>query len=327
MSENNYAIMRFAKYKGPEISRIEAHNERTKETYASNPDIDRNRSRLNFNLISPPQHYRAEAQRQISEAGCRIRSDSIRLVEVLFAATTGFFDNKSEEDIRAYYERSLAFLKEHQDPKTIVSAVVHMDEGTPHMHVTFVPLTQDHRLSAKDIIGNRKKLVQWQDQYYEYMVVRYPELSRGESAEKTGRKHMDTKEFKALTKEIRKMTALADKIGSLMDGANVLNAKGRLEEIVPLVRKLLPRIGKMKTQLDQYGDAFTKFVDESSALKEANEKLTAENKAEQQEIFRKEAAIQDLQSQCRWLEQKLKAIPPEIAAQYDVTAQTHETQR
>lgn len=55
--------MRFSKYKGPEISRIEAHNERTKETYASNPDIDTSRTHLNTHLIVPPQHYRAEAER------------------------------------------------------------------------------------------------------------------------------------------------------------------------------------------------------------------------------------------------------------------------
>ena len=40
MAKPQFAIMRFAKYKGPEISRIEAHNERTKEKYASNPDVD-----------------------------------------------------------------------------------------------------------------------------------------------------------------------------------------------------------------------------------------------------------------------------------------------
>ena len=48
-----YAIMRFKKYKGPEISPIEAHNERTKESYASNPDIDTSRSHLNFHLVEP----------------------------------------------------------------------------------------------------------------------------------------------------------------------------------------------------------------------------------------------------------------------------------
>ena len=235
--------MRFSKYKGPEISRIEAHNERTKETYASNPDIDTSRTHLNTHLIVPPQHYRAEAERQIREAHCRVRSDSIRLVEVLFSVSTGYFDGKSPEDIRAYYQRSLDFLCSQQDPSTILSATIHMDEATPHMHVVFVPLTPDQRLSAKEILGNRKKLIQWQDRYYEYMAAHYPDLSRGESAAQTKRQHMDAQEYKAMTAEIRKMTRLADKITHLLDGANLLNAKGRLEEIVPLIRKLLPRIG------------------------------------------------------------------------------------
>ena len=86
--------MRFTKYKGPEITNIEAHNERRKEKYASNPDIDLTRSKHNFHLIEPPQRYRAEAERQISAAGCRTRKDSVRLVEILFTATPEFFKGK-----------------------------------------------------------------------------------------------------------------------------------------------------------------------------------------------------------------------------------------
>ncbi len=73
-----YAILRFAKYKGPEIGHIEAHNERTKEKYASNPDVDTSSSHLNFHLMTPQRKYRAEAEKQIAEAGCRTRSDSVR---------------------------------------------------------------------------------------------------------------------------------------------------------------------------------------------------------------------------------------------------------
>ena len=65
MSKPQFAILRFAKYKGPEISNIEAHNERTKDEYASNPDIDKSRSCLNFHLLEPEHKYRAEAERQI----------------------------------------------------------------------------------------------------------------------------------------------------------------------------------------------------------------------------------------------------------------------
>lgn len=57
-----YAILRFAKYKGPEIGHIESHNERTKEKYASNPDVDTSRSHLNFHLVTPQRKYRAEAE-------------------------------------------------------------------------------------------------------------------------------------------------------------------------------------------------------------------------------------------------------------------------
>jgi regulator of replication initiation timing len=316
MSSPSYAIMRFAKYKGPEIGRIEAHNERTKEKYGSNPDIDRSRSNLNSHLVHPPQHYRAEAERQIADAGCRVRSDSIRLVEVLFTVSTGYFDDKSPDEIRTYYERSLAFLQEHQRSETIVSAVIHMDEGTPHMHVTFVPLTADKRLSAKDIIGNRKKLIQWQDEYYEYMSVRYPELCRGESAAQTGRTHMTVQEFKNFTKDIRKITRLVDKVEALMSGANLLNSKSRLEQLVPMVKDLLLRFGKMKTQLGQYQEAFTSVMAENERLKKENEKLDSTCRAYHSRDFSNMSAIQQLEQRCLQYEQQLSAIPAEVVARY-----------
>ena len=126
MTQPHYAIMRFAKYKGPEISNIEAHNERTKEKYASNPDINLPRSKYNFHLIEPAGRYRTAAENQIQAAGCRTRTDSLR------------------------------FFEQYQSRETIISAVVHMDEKTPHMHLSFVPLTADGRLSAKEIVGNKR---------------------------------------------------------------------------------------------------------------------------------------------------------------------------
>ena len=190
MNKPQFAILRFAKYKGPEISNIEAHNERTKEEYASNPDIDKSRSHLNFHLLEPDRKYRAEAERQIKDAGCRTRSDSVRLVAALVTATPEFFKGKKKAEIKAYFQEALDFIREHQDQKTIISAVVHMDEKTPHMHLSFVPLTADGRLCAKEIVGNKKKLTQWQDRFWEHMVKKYPDLERGESASETGRDHI-----------------------------------------------------------------------------------------------------------------------------------------
>ena len=108
-----YAILRFAKYKGPEIGRIEAHNELTKETYASNPDVDLSRSKDNFHLVEPERAYRAEAERQIKAAGCRTRSDSVRVVEALFTASPEFFQEKKPDEIRAFFREAMDFLAEH----------------------------------------------------------------------------------------------------------------------------------------------------------------------------------------------------------------------
>ncbi len=165
-----YAILRFAKYKGPEIGHIEAHNERAKEKYASNPDVDTNRSHLNFHLVTPERKYRAEAEKQIAEAGCRTRSDSVRVVEVLVTASPEFFKGKKQAEVKAYFTEALKFIEEYQPKDTIISAVVHMDEKTPHMHLCFVPLTEDKRLSAKEIVGNKKKLTWWQDEFWKHMV-------------------------------------------------------------------------------------------------------------------------------------------------------------
>lgn len=112
------------------------------------------------------------------------------------------------------------------------------------------------------------------------------------------------------------MMKLADKTGRLLDGANILNAKGRLEEIIPLVQQLLPKVGGMKTQLDQYGAAFTDIMSENDALKKANEKLTNDSKRDHQKSLDSGIALERLQSDYRRLEQKLAMIPPEVVAQY-----------
>ena len=116
-----YAIMRFAKMKGG-AGALEAHHERTKEKYASNPDIDAGRSKHNFHIIQPETSYKRESDNRIEAAGCRTRKDSVRLVDTLITASPEFFKGN------------------------IFTAVVHLDERTPYMHLCFVPITSDGRL-------------------------------------------------------------------------------------------------------------------------------------------------------------------------------------
>jgi hypothetical protein len=50
-----YAILRFSKHKGGAGRALEAHHERQKEKYASNPDIYTAKSKYNFTLFSRKQ--------------------------------------------------------------------------------------------------------------------------------------------------------------------------------------------------------------------------------------------------------------------------------
>ena len=257
-----YGILRFAKYKGPEISKIEAHNERTKEQYASNPDIDMTKTHRNFHLVTPERKYRAEAEKQIAEAGCRTRSDSVRVVEALFTASPEFFKGKKRSEIKAFFEEALVFMKKHQSEETIISAVVHMDEKTPHMHLSFVPLTADKRLCAKEIVGNKKKLTEWQDAYWKHMVKKYPNLERGESASKTGRTHIPLR----LYKEAVHLNHMKEQIMTLMAETNPFNKKAKEEELDALLDQYIPGVEAMRTKLKKYDARYKELLDENKKL-------------------------------------------------------------
>lgn len=308
MEKAQYAILRFAKYKGPEIGNIEAHNERTKEKYASNPDVDTSRSKYNFHLIQPERKYRAEAERQIAAAGCRTRKDSVRVVETLVTASPEFFKGKKQAEIRAYFEDALRFIEKHQSKDTILSAVVHVDERTPHMHLCFVPLTEDKRLCAKEIIGNKKKLTWWQDEFWKHMVKKYPDLERGESASQTGRDHIPPRVFKEMTR----LNKQRGQLEQLLHGINPFNAKNRAAEIGKLLDSYIPSVEKMQTQLKKYSGAFTETITENKKLKKKNEQLSKSlEAAEKGSVLKK---MQDFQLRRDYEEavSTLERIPQEV---------------
>ena len=312
MNKPQFAILRFAKYKGPEISNIEAHNERTKEEYASNPDIDKSRSHLNFHLLEPDRKYRAEAERQIKDAGCRTRSDSVRLVEALVTATPEFFKGKKKAEIKAYFQEALDFIREHQDQKTIISAVVHMDEKTPHMHLSFVPLTADGRLCAKEIVGNKKKLTQWQDRFWEHMVKKYPDLERGESASETGRDHIPPRVFK----EMARLTKQAERLDMLLSDVKLSNYKERTAQVMVFLDKYIPDVAAMETQMKKYHKCFTTAEAEKAVLKAENESLTDKLEKSQQQSTLKKLQDAKLQSDYEAAQAVLERIPPDIIKAY-----------
>ncbi len=307
-----YAILRFAKYKGPEIGHIESHNERTKEKYASNPDIDTVRSHLNFHLVTPERKYRAESEKQIAEAGCRTRSDSVKVVEALVTASPEFFKGKKKSEVKAYFAEALDFIQKYQSKETIISAVVHMDEKTPHMHLCFVPLTQDKRLSAKEIVGNKKKLTWWQDEFWKHMVKKYPDLERGESASETGRTHIPPRLFK----EAVHLNRMKDQIIAILNDSNPFNKKAKAEELEALLDKYIPGVEVMRTKLKKYDMTYKELTEENAELEK---KLSSTSK----ESVRKKLEISQKLNELDELRRTVDAIPDEVIRAYTAQKYVH----
>ena len=105
-----HAILRFEKHKGNPARPLEAHHERQKEQYASNPDIDTSRSKYNFHIVKPEGRYYHFIQNRIEQAGCRTRKDSTRFVDTLVTASPEFFKGKSPKEIQAFFQRAADFL-------------------------------------------------------------------------------------------------------------------------------------------------------------------------------------------------------------------------
>ena len=299
-----YAILRFAKHKGNPARPLEAHHERQKEKYASNPDIDTARSKYNFHIVKPEGRYYHFIQSRIEQAGCRTRKDSTRFVDTLITASPEFFRGKPPKEIQAFFQRAADFLIQRVGRENIVSAVVHMDEKTPHLHLTFVPLTQDNRLCAKEILGNRASLTKWQDDFHAYMVENSPDLERGESASKTGRKHIPTRLFKQAVN----LSNQAKAIEAVLDGINPLNAGKKKEEALSMLKKWFPQMEDFSGQLKKYK------VTIADLLKK-NKKLEARAKASEKGKMKDTMERAKLESELHNIQRVLDRIPPDVLAE------------
>ena len=253
--------MRFAKQKGG-AGALEAHHERTKEKYASNPDIDTSRSKYNFHIVKPTTSYKRESDNRITAAGCKTRKDSVRFVDTLITASPDFFKGKKREEVKVFFQAAVNFLSRKIGKDNIFAATVHMDEKTPHMHLCFTPITEDGRLSAKEIIGNRIQLTKWQDEFFAHMVKKFPDLERGESASKTGRRHIPTRVFK----QAANLSKQAARIQAEIDSINPINAGKKKAEIVALLDKFFPRMESFETQVRKYQREINSLAKENTSL-------------------------------------------------------------
>lgn len=168
-----FCIMRTEKRKRTDLGGIQRENTRTATEYNNkvSPGMDI------FNVVlKESNNWLQDIDNEIKAAGAKARSNSVLALDTIYTASPQFFQERTNAENDKFFQDCLKFHESHFGH--IISAVVHYDETTPHLHVISVPLTKDNRLSARDVIGNKAKMSKTQNAFFEQVGKGYG-LERG----------------------------------------------------------------------------------------------------------------------------------------------------
>lgn len=192
-----------------------AHFDRKAE-HISNENLDSTRTHLNYNLATHQQMDQGEFVRQrCSEVRCQNRKDVNVMVSWVITAPKDL----PEQEQRQFFKASYDFCKKRYGEENVVSAYVHMDEVTPHMHFAFVPIVQNkkrggYKVSAKECV-NRSDLQTYHKDLEAYVSrVLGHEVGILNEATKEGNKSIEELKRQSATERLQEATEKASKIVS-----------------------------------------------------------------------------------------------------------------
>ena len=293
----SYAIVRNEKLTRAEINGKGTHNDRKAKNH-TNIDIDPTRTHLNYYIKKNELTYTKEFDKYMKENNlqCHLRSNSIVMCQMVFTSDQSFFDKIGEEETKRYFDECYKFICNYKKlgEKNIISAVVHLDEGAPHMHLMFVPVvhTKDKegndidKICARDFWKGRDSYRKLQDAYFNHVKSRSFDLERGLFVEDTGRKHYTVEEYKKITnyentkKILREMKLELPEVPDINDISkfSIKRDEKILEEIIKPKDELIKELYKDDLSLHKELSKQSKVVDEAEKYQKERDKILADNK-------------------------------------------------
>lgn len=203
----SYAIIRNANYKKDNLAGLYKHNER-KNTNYSNKDINKTNSIKNYSIKQSNTTYLKALNQLISEDNlkCRITSYTNLVCEFIITSDKEFFEKIGEQETKRYFQTAYNFVTNYKNlgEKNILSAKVHLDESTPHLHLIFVPVIQKKdkdgnlikKIACSEYWKGKDSYTKLQDNFYKYIADNGFHLERGKSGEI---EHISTEKLKQIT--------------------------------------------------------------------------------------------------------------------------------
>lgn len=278
----SYAIIRNAKYKKENLAGLYKHNER-KNTNYSNKDINKNNSLKNYSIKQCNTTYSnaIKVLQQENNLQGRIIKTTNVACELIITSDKEFFEKIGEEETKRYFQTAYNFVANYKGlgEKYILSAKVHLDESTPHMHLVFVPVIHKidkksgkhiDKIACSEYWKGKDSYRQLQDNFHKYIVEHGFELERGNTKENT---HIPIERLKQITNYENIKYELTQ------EQMQPINTKNK-DLIIRQNKELIEYTNKLKIQLAKSYTAIERVEElqrRNTHLKYENEELKKEN--------------------------------------------------
>ena len=343
----SYAIIRNTKYKRENLKGIFRHNERRNRNYSNN-NIDKEKSYLNYSIKQPRYSYEKEFDRIKEKYNLKgqIKTVSNIACEYIITSDHDFFERIGEEETKRFFETAYKFVTEYKDlgEQYIISAKVHRDEQTPHMHLIFLPVvhTTDKKgksidkLACSEFWKAKDSYSQLQDAFYKYMVENGFDLQRGLPKEETNRQHYSVEEYKKITnfketKEVLKNMKLElPDVPDIKDiNINRLSKKRDekiLEEIIKPKDDLINELYQDKLILQQELLKKSKMFEKAEKYQKERNRIIADNENLHNEVEQIKSEYKQKEFDIEWkYKSKIKILEKENNHLHKIIDKFYET--
>lgn len=341
----SYAIVRNEKLTRAEVNGKGTHNDRKAKNH-TNKDIDTTKTHLNYYIKKNELTYTKEFDKYLKENNVQghLRSNSIIMCQMIFTSDQAFFDKIGEKETKRYFDECYKFICNYKNlgERNIISAVVHLDEGAPHLHLMFVPVvhTKDkngkeiEKICARDFWKGRDSYRKLQDAYFNHVKSKSFDLERGMFVEDTNRKHYSVEEYKNITnyentkKILKEMKLELPEVPDINDISkfSIKRDEKILEKIIKPQNDLIKELYKDNLALNIELSKQAKVVDEAVKYQKERDKILADNKTLHNQVENIKTEYKEKEFDLEWdLKKQIKKLEKENSKLQKIIDKFYET--
>ncbi len=278
----SYAIIRNENYKMGQLPYIYRHNER-KNTNYSNKDINKSNSIKNYSLKTINTSYQ-KAFNLIKEKyklKGQIKKVSNVMCELIITSDKDFFERIGEQETKRYFKLAYDFVVNYNNlgEEFIVSAKVHNDETTPHLHIVFIPVVHTtnkkgkeiNKIACSEFWKGKESYRILQDRFYKYVTDNGFDLERGNTKDN---EHIPIEKLKKITNfEVQEMFKDTNCLEQEKITDNIEVMRNDYKRVINKFNTLAKRYTRIKNIVEETMYKTEQVQEENYVLKQENKEL------------------------------------------------------